>query len=163
MPTTTDHAARSRRRRAALALCLAGSLLLVACANVPTAERLLSPQSNSQVAVSSQPCAPGRVVKMALRPGPEVGVGPALDGNALRILSWNLHKGEDAGWDVDLGRYAAAHDLLLLQEAVLMPPLQALLERSGHGWHMAGAFSFADVERGVMTAARVPALDGSVT
>ena len=53
--------------------------------------------------------------------------------------------------------------MLLLQEAVLTAPLRAVVEQSGHGWQMAGAFSYSGVERGVMTASRVPAIDGCTT
>ncbi len=133
---------------------LLAALLMAACGSVPTQERLLSLQADGAVTVSAQPCMSQRSA------GPPPGGAAALDAKALRILSWNLHKGEDKGWDTDLAGYAGQHDLLLLQEAVLVAPLRALLERSGHGWQMAGAFSYAGLERGVMTAARAPAFDG---
>lgn len=135
------------------------ALSLGACANVPTQERLLSPQPDQQLAVRSQPCAAARVVGSPLKAGPMA----TLDGRTLRVLSWNLHKGEDHGWQRDLTRFAGEHDLLLLQEAVLLPSLTAVLDQSGHGWQMAGAFSWGGVERGVMTASRVPAFDGCTT
>ena len=138
------------------ALLLGAVLFVSACAAVPTQERLLSPQADGQLSVSAQPCAPER----ALSPVPAPSRAAALDGQALRVLSWNLHKSADRGWDTDLARFADQHDLLLLQEALMVAPLRAVLDRSGHGWQMAGAFSMSGLERGVMTAARAPAFDG---
>lgn len=166
MPTPAQNN-QPRLFSAPLLLLLALTLALGACANVPTQERLLSLQPDQQVAVRSQPCATDRVVntgpKPALAAAPAAAPGTALDSLAIRVLSWNLHKGVDKGWQRDLADFAGQHDLLLLQEAVLLPPLSEVLDQSGHGWLMAGAFSWGGVERGVMTAARVPALDGCTT
>ncbi len=140
-------------------LLLTLTLLLGACANVPKDQRLLTLQSDKQVAASTQPCAPERAVGSA----PKSALAPALDGHQLRVLSWNLHKGEDKGWQRDLAQFANQHDLLLLQEAVLLPALTSVLDQSGHGWLMTGAFSWGGVERGVMNASRVPAFDGCTT
>lgn len=151
-----DQTPTPRNVRASRALLLSAALIIGACAAVPTQERLLSPQPDGQVAVSAQPCTAER----ALSPGPAPHRAAALDGQALRVLSWNLHKAADRGWDTDLARFADQHDLLLLQEAVMVAPLRAVLDRTGHDWQMAGAFSLSGLERGVMTAARVPAFDG---
>ena len=142
-------------------------LLLGACANVPKDQRLLTLQSDKQVAVSTQPCSSERAVANApnsiQNSGPKAALPLALDGRKLRVLSWNLHKGVDKGWERDLAQFALAHDLLLLQEAVLLPALTSVLDQSGHGWLMTGAFSWGGVERGVMNASRVPAFDGCTT
>jgi endonuclease/exonuclease/phosphatase (EEP) superfamily protein YafD len=151
-----SHVAHTRWR-AALSLCLV--LVVAACATVPAQERLLSPQPNNQLTVRSEPCTPQRSAHI----GPLPAQAAALDGGTLRILSWNLHKGEDDGWDTDLARFADQYDLLLLQEAVLLAPLRRLLDESGHGWQMAGAFSYGERESGVMTASRVPAFDACTT
>ena len=140
-------------------LMLALTLTLGACASVPPQERLLTLQSDQQVAATAQPCTTDRVLKPAPQPAPAA----ALDGRQIRVLSWNLHKGVDKGWQTDLAQFAGQHDLLLLQEAVLLPSLTTVLDQSGHGWLMAGAFSWRGVERGVLTAARVPAFDGCTT
>lgn len=87
---------------------------------------------------------------------------PALDPRRLRVVSWNIHKGEDDGWQADLTRYAANSDLVLLQEAVLSEPMRGVIERAGHDWRMSGAFTFRGEERGVMVAARSPPLDTCV-
>ena len=138
---------------------LALTLLLGACANVPKDQRLLTLQSDKQVAASTQPCSSERVVDNIPKGGPKA----ALDGRKLRVLSWNLHKGVDKGWERDLAQFAQEHDLLLLQEAVLLPALTSVLDQSGHGWRMTGAFSWGGVERGVMNASRVPAFDSCTT
>ena len=152
-------------------LLLTLTLLLGACANVPKDQRLLTLQSDKQVAASTQACSSERAVASAPNSGagsgPNSGLkaapAPALDGRKLRVLSWNLHKGVDKGWERDLAQFALQHDLLLLQEAVLLPALTSVLDQSGHGWLMTGAFSWGGIERGVMNASRVPAFDSCTT
>lgn len=126
-------------------------LFLSACATVPDTERLLSPRPDRGVGVQSAPCGGRAAQGLAPRP-------PGLAAQPLRVLSWNLHKSEDAGWQTDLARFAAGNDLLLLQEAVLTDELRDVVERTGHRWQMAGAFSMDGIERGVMIAARVEPL-----
>lgn len=72
------------------------------------------------------------------------------------MLSWNIHKNADPGWDLLLTSYAAASDLLLLQEAALTPELGSLLAAAGHEhWTLAGSWGRGGVETGVLSAARV--------
>ncbi|MBF0751695.1 MULTISPECIES: endonuclease/exonuclease/phosphatase family protein [unclassified Pasteurella] len=40
-----------------------------------------------------------------------------LEKTRIRLLSWNIHKGEDSGWRQDLARFSQEQDLVLLQEA----------------------------------------------
>ncbi|OOF36424.1 hypothetical protein BKK48_06545 [Rodentibacter heidelbergensis] len=42
---------------------------------------------------------------------------PVLEKKPLRLLSWNIHKGEDNGWQKDLVSFAQDQDFVLLQEA----------------------------------------------
>ncbi len=140
------------RHLGAVALALA----VGACGTVPLQERLLAPGSDGSVGATTQICSASRrpqAVPVGL-PG-----GDTLDTRALRIVSWNLHKGEDEGWEADLQRFAAGHDVLLLQEAVLSAPVRKVLESAGHGWRMAGAFAYNGEERGVMVASRARPLD----
>jgi endonuclease/exonuclease/phosphatase (EEP) superfamily protein YafD len=126
--------------------------LLAGCAVIPDAPRMLSLQDDRTVAASITPC------NVQAAAPPVLSVPQALPGAPLRVVSWNIHKSGDAGWQADLGRYAREHHLLLLQEAVLTDEVRSVLEGAGHRWHMAGAFAFNGVERGVMTAANVGAL-----
>jgi endonuclease/exonuclease/phosphatase (EEP) superfamily protein YafD len=136
---------------------LVAALSLVACATIPDDERMLMPQLDGGVAAVAQPCSATRTVKpMAVR----VGFEALAAAPTLRVMSWNLHKSEDEGWEVDLARYAAAHDLVLLQEAVMTDAVRSVLERAGHDWLMAGAFAWNGQERGVLVAARARAVDG---
>jgi len=132
------------------------SLALGACGTVPLQERLLAPGSDGSVGATTQVCSPSR------RPQAmpvSMHSGDTLDTKTLRIVSWNLHKGEDDGWEADLQRFADDHDVLLLQEAVLSTPVRNVLERAGHSWRMAGAFAYNGEERGVMLASRARPLD----
>lgn len=128
------------------------ALQLASCASVPGQERLLSLAGIDGVAVQSQACGSSPA---AAAPPPTAAPLPAAP---LRVLSWNLHKGEDAGWQEDLARFAAASDLLLLQEAVLTSELRSVVERAGHRWQLAGAFAKGGIDRGVMLAARADPL-----
>ena len=79
-----------------------------------------------------------------------------LPGPELRVLSWNIHKNADPGWSVDLARFAADSDLLLLQEAALTAELRTALARAGFDALLAGSFTLNGHETGVLNAARVP-------
>lgn len=142
---------------AALVVAAAGGL--GGCASVPDKERLLLPGPGGEVAAISRPCGLADTEPATLAASPPA-VADALETAPLRVLSWNLHKGEDEGWQADLTRFAEEHDLLLLQEAVMTAPLRAVLEKAGHAWLMAGAFAMGGTERGVLIAARARALGG---
>jgi endonuclease/exonuclease/phosphatase (EEP) superfamily protein YafD len=71
------------------------------------------------------------------------------------VLSWNLHKSENEGWDADLARFAAVSDLLLMQEVALTDDLQRVLRDAGHDWLLASSFMLHAHETGVLSAARV--------
>lgn len=132
-------------------VCIAA---LAGCATVPDQERLLAAAAGGEVVARTAVCGTPAAA------GPSGAADASLPAAPLRVLSWNLHKGEDDGWDRDLARYAAEHDVLLLQEAVLTPALRAVVERAGMRWLMAGAFSMDGIERGVMIAARAAPLAG---
>jgi endonuclease/exonuclease/phosphatase (EEP) superfamily protein YafD len=78
-----------------------------------------------------------------------------LPGPTLRVLSWNLHKNGDPGWDADLARIAADSDLLLIQEAALTVGLKQVLVKAGFDGLLASAFALDGHETGVLSAARV--------
>ncbi|TGY50458.1 endonuclease/exonuclease/phosphatase family protein [Rodentibacter caecimuris] len=42
---------------------------------------------------------------------------PTLAKKHFRLLSWNIHKGSDQGWQQDLARFSQDQDFVLLQEA----------------------------------------------
>jgi len=74
----------------------------------------------------------------------------ALDPARISVLSWNIKKGSETGWDSDLRTLAAGMDLVLLQEARLSPVFYDILGGSMYpngakGWKTSG----------VLTAARV--------
>jgi endonuclease/exonuclease/phosphatase (EEP) superfamily protein YafD len=79
-----------------------------------------------------------------------------LDPEKLRVLTWNVYKGNRAGWLTDLAWFGAAHDLVLIQEARLADPLRRVLHGEDLHWALAGAFRFHDLDTGVLTAARAP-------
>jgi endonuclease/exonuclease/phosphatase (EEP) superfamily protein YafD len=70
----------------------------------------------------------------------------ALDPGNISMLSWNIKKGSESGWDSDLHRLAAEKDLVLLQEARLTPGFYRTLEDSMHrsgarGWKNSGVLT----------------------
>jgi endonuclease/exonuclease/phosphatase (EEP) superfamily protein YafD len=82
--------------------------------------------------------------------------GPALDPQRIRVVTWNIHKQGDAGWDRDLARFAADSDIVLLQEVILADPLARILGEAGLRWVMASSFLYKDADIGVVSAARAP-------
>ena len=71
----------------------------------------------------------------------------SLDRRPFRMLVWNIHKQGDSGWERDLSGFAAASDVMLLQETVLQPPLRKILEDSGLRWVMASSFLLGEIGR----------------
>jgi endonuclease/exonuclease/phosphatase (EEP) superfamily protein YafD len=136
---------------AALRVVLAAALLAlcVACTTVPPVQQAFAVGRDGVVAGSPAPCsgepaAPPAGAAVAPLPGP-----------TLRVLSWNLHKNDDPGWDADLARFAGESDLLLVQEAALTTGLQQVLAAAGYEWLLAGSFALDGQETGVLNAARV--------
>ncbi len=79
----------------------------------------------------------------------------ALDPSEIRLITWNVHKNGDKGWDQDLARFMSGHAIVLLQEARLNAPLRAILDRAGHAWVLASAFLMNERDTGVLSAASV--------
>lgn len=80
-----------------------------------------------------------------------------LDASALRLLNWNVHKVTERGSLEDLRRFSANADLVLIQEALLMP---ALLNAAGpHHVFGAGFSGLRDIS-GVLTASRTAPVTG---
>lgn len=77
----------------------------------------------------------------------QVGAGlTALDPEKISVLSWNIKKGSESGWNSDLHRLSAGKDLVLLQEARLTPGFYSTLEISLHrsgarGWKSSGVLT----------------------
>jgi endonuclease/exonuclease/phosphatase (EEP) superfamily protein YafD len=123
--------------------------LCAACATVPPVQQAFALGRDGTVVGRSLQCT-GDAAAL----GGERAAEP-LPGPLLRVLSWNLHKNGDPGWDADLARFAAASDLLLLQEAALTSGLQRVLGDADYDWLLASAFTLNGRETGVLNAARV--------
>jgi endonuclease/exonuclease/phosphatase (EEP) superfamily protein YafD len=137
------------------AAVLAAIALIAGCVSITAEPRALLERDDGTVVVQTLRCADQAADLLALRRAPAA-VG--LDPGAIRIASWNIHKQFDAGWQQDLGALSAANDVVLLQEIVLDRALRDVIGDAGLRWVMASSFLNADVDIGVLTAARVPAL-----
>ena len=122
--------------------------LIAACATVPPVQLAFAVGRDGSIVGGPLPCA---------RPEPPDAVRAAesLPDPAFRVLSWNLHKNGDPGWDADLARFAAVSDLLLIQEAALTPRLRQVLADGGFDAVLASSFKLDGHEIGVLSAARV--------
>ena len=67
------------------------------------------------------------------------------------LLSWNIRKGLDSGWQADLQGLSESANLIFLQEARPGPRLQRILKAHPHQQFVPG-FSLAGKPTGVMTA-----------
>jgi len=143
------------RRGAARSWELPALLLVTAlggCFSVPAAQQAM--RVDSRVARSG----PSPFCDTAPAPsGAEADRAIGLDPARVRVLTWNVHKGDDAGWLADFAWFGAGHDVVLIQEARLSDPLRRVLREEDLHWALAGAFRFRDVDTGVLTAARAPA------
>jgi len=90
-----------------------------------------------------------------LRDAGTSGAGDALDARPFRVVTWNIHKQVDAGWQQDLAAFASASDVVLLQETVLDPALHRIVDDAGLRWVLASSFMYDENDIGVLTATRL--------
>ncbi|HET9763388.1 MAG TPA: endonuclease/exonuclease/phosphatase family protein [Casimicrobiaceae bacterium] len=139
-------------RSRAPALLLAAAALLGGCVTLTSEPRVLLERDDGSISVQTLACGPA--VSNALRPGTRP-TRDGLDPDALRVVSWNIHKQADRGWQRDLQWMSRGHDLVLLQESVLDPQLRELIAGAGLRWVMASSFLHGGSDIGVLTAARM--------
>ena len=152
----TRHGGRAAHGRRFLAsraarLCIACTLALTGCVSIPTQPRALLVRDDGAVQVQTLQCSrdvEATLVSTAERPR-------GLDPNDIRLVTWNIHKQSDPGWQRDLRRFANRSDLVLLQETVLDPSLRAVIDDEGMRFVMASSFLASNVDIGVLTASRV--------
>ena len=131
------------------------ALLVAGCVSITTKPRalLLLDDGSVQVQTLSCPQATERMLES------KAGVAErGLDPRAIHLLTWNIHKQSDPGWQRDLRAFGRDTDLVLLQESVLDAPLRDVIDGEGFRWVMASSFFASGIDIGVLTAARVPAL-----
>jgi len=140
---------RSRLRGAWHVAMIGG---IAGCVTLTELPRGVSSMGDGSLRVAAIACDAVRV------PPPVDTGGGVLDPRAIRLVTWNLHKQGDTGWERDLARFAHDADLVLLQEAVLHDDLRALLDADALRYTMASAFIYRDSDHGVVTASRVAPL-----
>jgi endonuclease/exonuclease/phosphatase (EEP) superfamily protein YafD len=127
--------------------------LLSACVSLSADPRALVYETDG-VKVQSLNCIAAMQTAAAFRPAPTAQPDLALDPDAIRIVTWNIHKETDAGWDDELAGLARRNDVLLLQEASLSAELQRVLHVAGLRWILASSFIRDETDIGVLTASR---------
>jgi endonuclease/exonuclease/phosphatase (EEP) superfamily protein YafD len=133
---------------------LVGALpLLAACVTLTVDPRALV-YDPPGIRVEALSCPAAAKAARSAVPWGNAGGKDALDPDAIRIVTWNIHKEGDEGWQQDLARFAGSNDLLLLQEATLLDSLQDVLQRAGLRWVMASSFIIGSADIGVLTATR---------
>lgn len=70
-----------------------------------------------------------------------------LDSGRIRLISWNVKKGSNAGWHEDFSALVADQDLVLIQEAIWHPDSSF----SEHHWAFAPGYRSRKHLSGVMT------------
>jgi endonuclease/exonuclease/phosphatase (EEP) superfamily protein YafD len=134
-----------------VAVIACAALALSGCVSLTVEPRALLLDSDGHVQVQSLACSgPAFTARL----GRTMADAEALDPEAIRLTTWNIHKQDDAGWDRDLTTFAASSDVVLLQEVVLAPALRSIIEDAGMRWVMASSFLYSDVDIGVVTGSR---------
>ncbi|MCC6196580.1 MAG: endonuclease/exonuclease/phosphatase family protein [Burkholderiales bacterium] len=132
-------------------LSIAALPILAGCVALTVDPRALI-YSPDGIAVRSLPCpAAAQAARAAVTVTPAM---RALDPARIRLVTWNIHKQADAGWERDLARFAADYDVVLLQEVTLTDALGEILHAAGLRWVMASSFLYFDTDIGVLTASR---------
>ncbi len=133
-------------------ITLIAALIISGCVSIPEQVQLLHRQTFQDQAPAS--CRDDGVsyVNIANKKRPE------LDTRRISLLNWNIYKGQKQGWKDELQRLLAASDIAVIQEAVMRPSMNEVLNTSRLDWSLNTAFYYDKYEAGVMTASRVPAL-----
>ena len=148
MPTWFSRAGLRGTRLALVVLCAA---LLAGCAITITSEpRAVLLGENREVAVQRLNCP-----EAAERARHVASSAAALDPAGFHLLTWNIHKQGDKGWQEDLAQFVHRSDIVLIQELVLEPTIRNIVEDAGLQWAMASSFQNSEIDIGVLTAARV--------
>lgn len=126
--------------------------LLCACITLTVEPRAVVSGPDGAARVTTLRC---DAVHRVLQTAANGHMADALDRRPFRVLMWNIHKQDDLGWERDLSAFAAASDVVLLQEAVLQPPLRNILNDTGLRWLMASSFLLDADDIGVLTATRI--------
>ena len=122
--------------------------LLISCFTLTVDPRALVPQPDGGIQALTLTCP---LAEAALREGR---VTRPLDPQSIRLVTWNIHKQGDAGWQKDLVALAGTNDLVLLQETSLQPELLDILHAADLRWVMASSFEYGGADLGVLTAFR---------
>jgi len=117
--------------------------LLSACVSVPERMQLLQ-NGQAEPACAERSLPPAR--------------SAALDAAGFSLTTWNIYKGSLAGWEKDLDALESQSDVLLLQEAHLIPELVDWLGRRPLEWTMTHAYTLSGSWAGVLTISKVPQL-----
>ena len=126
--------------------------LLCACVTLTVEPRAVVSSPGGSARVTTLRC---DAVDRVLQTAGDGQVTDALDRRPFKVLTWNIHKQGDSGWERDLSAFAAGNDVVLLQEAVLQPPLRKILNDTGLRWSMASSFLLDADDIGVLTATRI--------
>jgi endonuclease/exonuclease/phosphatase (EEP) superfamily protein YafD len=120
---------------------------------------LLAALSNG--AASAETIAPSQFVISA--PCPAVGFASehqtpssGLNPERIRVLSWNIQKSSNPGWQQELQQLAFPSDLVLLQEARLQADVLPILDHQAFGTFAPG-YATATQDTGVMTLSTIGA------
>ena len=123
---------------------------LSACFTLTADPRALVLQPDGAIRALSLTCPPPL-------PEPDSTAAAApLDPRSIRVVTWNVHKEGDRGWQKDLTTLIAGNDIVLLQETTLAPEMLDALHEANLRWIMASSFAYLGVDIGVLTASHAP-------
>ena len=122
-------------------------LLTSGCLSVSDQEQLLS--SSGGIRTDNPPCTEQTTLAT---------IEARLNQPGFTLVSWNIYKQNNAGWEQDLLALSNASELVLLQEAYLTQALQKFLVTTQQDWNMISAFRYRGIHAGVMTIADIPPL-----
>jgi endonuclease/exonuclease/phosphatase (EEP) superfamily protein YafD len=127
------------------------AVFIAGCVTVTAEPRAVLQRSDGTLQVQTLACGRITSITAGTRETPST---TGLDPAGIRILTWNIHKQGDRGWQQDLRSFAAGTDVLLLQETVLDTVLQQMIADAGMRWVMASSFIYGNLDMGVLTASR---------
>jgi endonuclease/exonuclease/phosphatase (EEP) superfamily protein YafD len=137
-----------------LVMAVVSVFLITACSSIPSYRQFVT-SHKAAISRSNGVC-------LQLQDQAEAFIPAAaenqLNPEEIRLLNWNIYKGQEPGWQDDLMTFAGSSDILLLQEASFGTELEKILLSSDHYINVNSAFIYRGLETGVLTASKAKPL-----
>lgn len=129
-----------------------GALLASGCVSVPEQTQIVNNELDRDRSISVNSC---DIRQAQLYSDKKHNDGYELDANNIKLLNWNIYKGEKKDFATDFRELSNGQDLVIIQEARLSTEVKETLKQQNIHWTLNTGFFVNDEATGVLTGSRV--------